>query len=178
MHFGQRLFKGKGTVNAVHGLFCFVILLTGSDFAAMDGGLARRLSLTGSCVIPFVPLAGVVIYVLIVRITGKTPKLSYRIGGIVAAYLLGSICVSYPNWLFEKYSQKIGIKSFLKHDEMFLPNDEITNFEQTFKTPAVQYSSSDGFWLVVPRNKFSEPMISFLRENAEKNGKLEKVIKP
>ncbi len=53
---------------------------------------------------------------------------------------------------------------------MFLPADEITNFEQTFKTPAVQYASGR-HWLVVPRNKFSESMVSFLRDKAqEKSG--------
>jgi hypothetical protein len=158
--------KSKTLIVFLHGFLCFPILMVGSSFASMPGGLARSLSLTGSGVIPFIPFAAVAIYVLIVSITRKNSKRWIRIGGIAAAYLLAIACINYPNWLFDRFSQKIEIGAFIKHGEFFLPADEIMSFEQTFKTPAVQYASV-GRWLVVPRNKFSESMVSFLRDQAQ-----------
>ena len=155
-----------------HAVFGLAILMIGYDFAAVDGGMARRLSLTGAGVIPFIPWLAASIYILIVGVARKVSKQWIAVCGNVGAYILAAVCTTYPNWLFERYSQKIEIGPLAKRGEMFLPADEITMFEHKFNTPTIQYSSSSGGpWLVVPRNKFSDAMVSFLNDQAaEKNG--------
>ena len=152
----------------LHTFLFLLICFTQSDFRAIDGDLSRQLALPGSALVPFIPLVALATFVLILRVTRRASKRRIRIGGVFAAYAAAFVCFAYPHWIFDGESISIGIGPYLKRDEMFLPPDEISNFEQTFNTTTAQAIYSDaGPMLFVPRRKFSPSMVSFLKSMAQ-----------
>jgi hypothetical protein len=152
-----------------HVVLCLIILILSGMSSAHYCNTAQALSLGGSAVLAYFPWALLGIYALVVVFTRNAFKRSTRVGGIVVAFVLAVVCNYYPNWLVERDSQKIEIRRFVKHGEMFLPRAEIESFERAFKTPTVQESvSGGGPWLLVPRKNFSQAMITFLQDQALK----------
>ncbi len=147
-----------------HIFFAFSIIMIGSDFAAMDGRMSRELDLPGSGIIPFIPWIALGIYILVVLLTRKNERRTIRIFGIIGGYLFASVLVSYPNVIFGRFSSKIKTSDFL-------PREVITEFEQTFLTPTVHYSSSStgGPWLVVPKERFDQAMIDWVKKYENRN---------
>ncbi len=155
-------FRHKISALGLHIVVACAILLIGSDFAAMDGRLAKELLLAGSGIIPFIPWIGVGIYFCGVVVSRNATKRWKLYGGIFAGFFLAILCIGYPNWLYERYSQKIEAGSFLSADE-------IKSFEEKFNTSVIQTSRSGigATYIVVPRNKYSPAMVAFLKARTE-----------
>ena len=151
----------------LHCLLLFSIIALGSDFAAMDGVMARRLSLPGTEIIPFIPFVGGAIYLVLVWATRNISKKWLRGIAILFSYWAAAIFTCIPVLMVNTFSQKIDIRSFARRSD-FLPTEVIVSFQETFKTPVFQYSDSGrGPWLVVPRSRYSQQMVSFLRDHTQ-----------
>ena len=147
-----------------HIFFAFTIIMFGSDFAAMDGRMARQLSLSGSAIVPYVPWIGLGIYVVTVLLTRKHERVAIRSFGVLGGYIIAALIVTYPNVLFDRFSAKI------KTSEWLLP-ETIEDFEDQFETPTVHYSDSStgGPWIAVPKDRFDNAMIDWVNEYEKKN---------
>lgn len=143
-----------------HIFFAFTIIMIGSDFAAIYGGMARELSLPASGITPFTPLISLGIYFITVLLTRRNRRFAIRAFGVLGGYLIASLVLTFPNFLFDRYSTQIKTRDFL------LPEAQ-EKFEQQFQTPTVHYSDSSagGPWLAVPRDKFDEAMIEWVSEH-------------
>lgn len=163
--------RRKATIAAIHCIAVFAILMISADAVAVEGEFARKLSLPGSAVIVFVPFVAVGIYASAAILMRRASNRWGQIAGFVAAYSLVCICAAYPHWIFARYSKMIEMRSFFGNDTSFLPTERIKSFEQRFATPALQYSSTStkGTVVIVPRDKFTPAMVSFLKEQADQS---------
>jgi hypothetical protein len=130
--------------------------------------IATQLSLANPIVlaiIGYLPLGLVSIYVLIALATRKSPRTRAPVVAAIAFIALAIAGVCYPDWLIQRNSHGIEIRSFLGKDEMFLSPDLVKRFEQKFGTATVQWSRTGGGpWLTVPRHKYSPFMDAFLAQ--------------
>lgn len=148
----------------IHILLGFAILMIGSDFEAISGRWARELALPGAGIIPYIRWIALGVYVSVIVFTRRNAKRWIRIGGILAGYILANTVIQYPNWLFKRSSEKIAIREFL-------PTSVVMNFQQHFGSPTVQYSSSDGTWLVVPSRKYTDSMRLWVKHQEKEEAK-------
>ncbi|PWU10380.1 MAG: hypothetical protein C5B50_25615 [Verrucomicrobia bacterium] len=155
----------------VHILVCYVIVGLSFVHATTEKDIARDLSLinpVGLAAIEWCPLALLLMYGLLARMTRKDSRRTAWLTAASAVVVLAIVGTYYPDWIVERYSEKIEIGSFVG-DDMFLPPDEVRRFERAFETPTTQLvESGGGPWLIVPRAKYSPTMVVFLREEARR----------
>jgi Na+/proline symporter len=156
---------------AVHILVCFVVVGLSFVHATTYQGIARSLSLIGPVVlsaIQWCPLALLVAYGLVARVTRRDSSRLAWLAGASGVVVLAIVGPHYPDWVVERYSEKIEIGSFVGND-LFLPPDVVRRFEEAFGTPTAQLSTSGGGpWLIVPRAQYSPLMVAFLKEEARR----------
>ena len=132
---------------------------------------AEVLALPGAWLAPWAPVIAAGAYILIVAFAGKAAKRFkrkdvkwlIRIVAVPVGFVAAMTVASYPLCLVEWYSQRIEVAQFFPDSAEFLPKSVVRDFEERFDTPTLQYSESGGRYLLVPREKFQESMISFLR---------------
>ena len=152
----------------VHIVVLWIILAISFVHGSGDLSTAQYLSLISGSARNFIELAPIVfiaIYILFVLGTRRSRKPSvWMVGGCVA--IISALAVIYyPDWVVQRYTQRIGIGQFIPKCEMFLPKDVVSRFEQKFGTRAMECSTSRGGpWLIVRRDSYSPEMVDFLKQ--------------
>jgi hypothetical protein len=138
-------------------LFGWCILLNGSDFAAMQGGVVLYLDVAGSWIVPYVPVISLVIYIAAVVLILRDRKRWRRWVLFVAATVVCHTMIAYPIWIYHRNVHRIILKSKPSREWMIA-------FESHFLVKTKWYSnSSEGRVLAVSKTDYSDEMESFVK---------------
>ena len=139
-------------------LFAWCILLNGSDFAAMQGGIAIDLEVSGSEFIPYVPWVSLGIYAVVFLLIRRDEKRWRKWTCFAAITLFCNTIVAYPIWIYHRGVHRIPLQSE--------PSRELQlGFESHFQVETNWYSNSrEGRIVAVSKVDFSKDMESYLKQ--------------
>jgi hypothetical protein len=138
-------------------LFGWAIILNGSGFAAMQGGVATDLGVPGSILIPYIPWISLIIYIFAVIVIRRDKKVWRRWASFVIVTILCNTIIGYPIWIYNRNVHRISLSSE--------PSGSMrSSFESRFQVKAKWYSnSSEGDVVAVSNADFSDEMESYIK---------------
>jgi hypothetical protein len=137
-------------------LFALSIFMNGSSFAAIHGGWAMRLDLSGSEIIPFIPWLATGLYIGAVIGVKRIRRAPLRWISFIVVTLAGMALGALPVWMLERGSVRIPVADF--------PSKEAAvAFEAKYPVRWVSYSASgEGHSVRVRKEDYSPELAEFI----------------
>jgi hypothetical protein len=137
-------------------LFGITIFMNGSSFAAIHGGWAQQLELSGSSIIPYIPWVALGIYVIAVSTIRRIPTVWKRWTVFAAATIVMNLVIAYPILVLQKGSVRIQIDDFLTRESQ-------ATLKANYPIKWVSYSGSgEGTCVLVRRTDYSDELARFV----------------
>ena len=144
-------------------LFGWAIILHGSGFAAMQGGVATDLGVPGSKIIPYVHWISLIIYIFAVIVIRRDKKVWRRWACFVIVTIICNTIIGYPIWIYHRSVHRISLSSEPSRTMR-------SSFEERFQVKAKWYSNSnEGDVVAVSTDDFSDEMEPYIKR-AEQGG--------
>lgn len=137
-------------------VFALSILINGSSFAAIHGGWAMRLDLSGSEVNPFIPWIATGLYIAAVIGVKRIRRARLRWISFIGVTFASMALSALPVWMLGRGSVRIPVADF--------PSKETASaFEAKYPVRWVSYSASDeGHSVCVRKEDYSPELAGFI----------------